>query len=191
MDRQKVIVPRLRIHVTLGKTNLLAALCRNGLPCCKNLEDTWNVVCAGELRERRRSRSRERRHRHRRSRSRSRSPKRYRSRSPHRRSISPRRRSRSRSRDRKEKGRDRGSRDDEPTTSTSEPEVSIDESQLAGKTEDEIAMMKLMGFCNFDTTKNKQVNKSDTYVANIQRKRRYRQYMNRKGGFNRPLDFIA
>lgn len=52
-------------------------------------------------------------------------------------------------------------------------------------------MMKIMGFGNFDSTKGKKVNGNDIYVANIPKKRRYRQYMNRRGGFNRPLDFIA
>lgn len=57
--------------------------------------------------------------------------------------------------------------------------------------ESEIEMMKLMGFGSFDSTKGKKVEGNDVYVANIAKKRRYRQYMNRRGGFNRPLDFIA
>lgn len=52
-------------------------------------------------------------------------------------------------------------------------------------------MMKIMGFGNFDSSKGKKVKGNDIYVANIPKKRRYRQYMNRRGGFNRPLDFIA
>ncbi|XP_060069814.1 U4/U6.U5 small nuclear ribonucleoprotein 27 kDa protein-like [Ylistrum balloti] len=55
----------------------------------------------------------------------------------------------------------------------------------------EAAMMKAMGFVSFDSTKGKKVAGNDIYVANTARKRRYRQYMNRRGGFNRPLDFIA
>lgn len=58
-------------------------------------------------------------------------------------------------------------------------------------TEEEQQMAKLMGFANFDTTKNKKVDGNDVYVAYLPKKRRYRQYMNRRGGFNRPLDFIA
>jgi len=65
------------------------------------------------------------------------------------------------------------------------------EDELEGKTEDEIEMMKTMGFCGFNTTKEKTVVGNNIYCANIVRKRRYRQYMNRRGGFNRPLDFIA
>ncbi|CAH1258099.1 SNRNP27 [Branchiostoma lanceolatum] len=66
-------------------------------------------------------------------------------------------------------------------------------SKLEGKTEDEIEMMKMMGFCDFDSTKGKHKKDTQTKAgaANILQKRRYRQYMNRRGGFNRPLDSIA
>lgn len=63
---------------------------------------------------------------------------------------------------------------------------------MEGKTEEEIEMMKLMGFASFDSTKGKKVDGSvNAYAINVSQKRKYRQYMNRKGGFNRPLDFIA
>ena len=65
------------------------------------------------------------------------------------------------------------------------------EKDLEGKTEEEAEMMKMMGFCGFDSTAGKHVEDNDTYVVNIQKKRRYRQYMNRRGGFNRPLDPVA
>lgn len=52
-------------------------------------------------------------------------------------------------------------------------------------------MMKTMGFCTFDTTKNKKVTGNDVGDVHVILKRKYRQYMNRKGGFNRPLDFVA
>lgn len=52
-------------------------------------------------------------------------------------------------------------------------------------------MMKAMGFCGFDTTKNKKVDGNDAGEVHVILKRKYRQYMNRKGGFNRPLDFVA
>lgn len=68
----------------------------------------------------------------------------------------------------------------------------MDESQFEGKTEEEIEMMKLMGFGGFDTTKGKKVLGNEAnHGAQVQTKRKYRQYMNRRGGFNRPLDFIA
>ncbi|GAB1291025.1 U4/U6.U5 small nuclear ribonucleoprotein 27 kDa protein [Apodemus speciosus] len=94
-------------------------------------------------------------------------------------------------------------------------ERQITEEDLEGKTEEEIEMMKLMGFASFDSTKaffgcpgpgttsvdlaglklsegGKKVDGSvNAYAINVSQKRKYRQYMNRKGGFNRPLDFIA
>ncbi|KAL8174092.1 UNVERIFIED_CONTAM: U4/U6.U5 small nuclear ribonucleoprotein [Gekko kuhli] len=71
-------------------------------------------------------------------------------------------------------------------------ERQITEEDLEGKTEEEIEMMKTMGFSTFDTTKGKKVEGSvNAYAINVSQKRKYRQYMNRKGGFNRPLDFIA
>lgn len=63
---------------------------------------------------------------------------------------------------------------------------------MKDKTEEEIEMMKLMGFGSFDTTKGRKTDGSvNAYAVNVTMKRKYRQYMNRKGGFNRPLDFIA
>ncbi|XP_048258542.1 U4/U6.U5 small nuclear ribonucleoprotein 27 kDa protein-like [Haliotis rufescens] len=136
-------------------------------------------------RERRRSRSRERRHHRRRSRS----PRGRRSRS-----HSPRRRSRSAS-----PGRERSNSEDRETSKSSEKPVQLNSSHVANKpkldkqtmSKEESDMMKVMGFSGFETTKNKKVEGNDIYVTNLQRKRRYRQYMNRRGGFNRPLDFIA
>ncbi|KAM8886537.1 U4/U6.U5 small nuclear ribonucleoprotein 27 kDa protein [Spinachia spinachia] len=144
-------------------------------------------------RERRRSRStsrdRERKRREReRSRSRDRERRRSRSRSPHRRrSRSPPRRHRSSS-----SHSDR--RDDERKDSkekTVKP-IQISEEDMAGKTEEEIEMMKLMGFGSFETSKGRKTDGSvNAFAINVSMKRKYRQYMNRKGGFNRPLDFIA
>ena len=67
----------------------------------------------------------------------------------------------------------------------------ISEADLQGKTEDEQEMMKMMGFCSFDSTKGKKVAGNDAGSVHVILKRKYRQYMNRKGGFNRPLDFVA
>jgi U4/U6.U5 tri-snRNP-associated protein 3 len=52
-------------------------------------------------------------------------------------------------------------------------------------------MMKVMGFAGFDTTKGKKVEGNNAGEVHVILKRKYRQYMNRKGGFNRPLDFVA
>ena len=43
-------------------------------------------------------------------------------------------------------------------------------------------MTKVMGFANFDTTKNKHVPDNVEGEIKINKTRRYRQYMNRKGG---------
>lgn len=56
---------------------------------------------------------------------------------------------------------------------------------------EEEAMAKVMGFSSFDTTKGKQVPGNQVGAVKVVKKRRYRQYMNRKGGFNRPLDKVA
>lgn len=45
-----------------------------------------------------------------------------------------------------------------------------------------------MIFSGFETTHNKHVDGNITGAALVHQKRKYRQYMNRKGGFNRPLD---
>lgn len=56
---------------------------------------------------------------------------------------------------------------------------------------EEELMSRLMGFSNFDTTKGKMVPGNQNIGAiHVVKKRRYRQYMNRKGGFNRPLDKV-
>ncbi|KAG9081203.1 hypothetical protein FRC07_014578, partial [Ceratobasidium sp. 392] len=56
--------------------------------------------------------------------------------------------------------------------------------------EDEAQMMAAMGFGGFDSTKGKAVVGNQQGAANIKKQRTWRQYMNRRGGFNRPLDKI-
>ena len=78
------------------------------------------------------------------------------------------------------------------TKETNSKECQVSEEDLEGKTEEEIEMMTLMGFASFDSTKGKKVDGSvNAYAINVSQKRKYRQYINGKGGFNRPLDFIA
>ena len=69
-------------------------------------------------------------------------------------------------------------------------EAKLTAEDIAGKTEEEIDMMKLMGFDGFNTTKGKRVDGNSQGKAHVAVKRKYRQYMNRKGGFNRPLDYV-
>lgn len=66
--------------------------------------------------------------------------------------------------------------------------------ELEGKSNEEAEMMKLMGFGSFSTTKGQHVHGNEEPLhgtVQLVLKRKYRQYMNRKGGFNRPLDPIA
>lgn len=140
-------------------------------------------------RERNRSTGRERRRSIERERSRDRSrERRERDRERDLRQRDYRRRSRSRSYD-----RDRG-RDKSPLPSSSrriQAKPVITEADLEGKTPEEQEMLKTMGFCGFDTTKGKKVEGNNVGEVHVILKRKYRQYMNRKGGFNRPLDFVA
>ena len=52
--------------------------------------------------------------------------------------------------------------------------------------EDDPSLSKLMGFSRFKSTKGKK--HEDYGAVDLIKKRTYRQYMNRPGGFNRPLD---
>jgi len=78
-----------------------------------------------------------------------------------------------------------------PARQPKPPKHNLPESAFQGKSPEEVEMMKLMGFSGFDTTKGKHVPGTDASASNIVQKRKYRQYMNRRGGFNRPLDFVA
>jgi len=54
---------------------------------------------------------------------------------------------------------------------------------------EELALMKMLGLPGiFDTTKGKRVEGNDWGAVKVKSERVYRQYMNRKGGFNRKLD---
>ncbi|KAG6821061.1 hypothetical protein H0H93_007220 [Arthromyces matolae] len=52
------------------------------------------------------------------------------------------------------------------------------------------AMMAAMGLAGFGSTKGKAVEGNQEGAASIKKQRTWRQYMNRRGGFNRPLDKI-
>lgn len=71
---------------------------------------------------------------------------------------------------------------------TSEETINVEE--LSPKELDD-AMASVMGFSGFKSTKGKRVGGScnASGIANKSVKK-YRQYMNRRGGFNRPLDRI-
>mmetsp|Transcript_7130 Transcript_7130/g.13509 ORF Transcript_7130/g.13509 Transcript_7130/m.13509 type:complete len:169 (-) Transcript_7130:52-558(-) len=87
------------------------------------------------------------------------------------------------------------------TTSTSQQKslsaketiVSVNEEELDGLDEEE-QLQKLLGFGGFESTKGRAVEDNQKSLARgaaaKHKARKYRQYMNRKGGFNRPLDKI-
>ncbi|PNY27727.1 U4/U6.U5 tri-snRNP-associated protein 3-like protein [Tolypocladium capitatum] len=52
---------------------------------------------------------------------------------------------------------------------------------------DEAAMQAVMGFGGFGSTKGKRIAGNDVGGVRKEKKTEYRQYMNRQGGFNRPL----
>lgn len=60
-----------------------------------------------------------------------------------------------------------------------------------GSKEEEAILKKVMGFSTFYSTKGKKVPGNNVGSVHVVRKRHYRQYMNRQGGFNRPLDKVA
>ena len=49
------------------------------------------------------------------------------------------------------------------------------------------AMQMAMGFTGFKSTKNTKVKGNNVSGIRTEKKTEYRQYMNRVGGFNRPL----
>ena len=53
--------------------------------------------------------------------------------------------------------------------------------------DDMAAMQAMMGFGGFGTTKNQKVAGNNASAVHKDKKTEYRQYMNRQGGFNRPL----
>lgn len=157
----------------------------------------------GVERSHRRSRSRSREHRRRPRSPEGASSSRHRkhsSRSPPSSSSSHRRRDRSKSPDifnkpsSSKSGRSVG--EPEVTTGATNPDLLSPEMQIpvdGEVTQEAVDMIQLMGFSGFDTSKGKAHSDGSVkaHAASIQVKRKYRQYMNRRGGFNRPLDHVA
>ncbi|WVQ95790.1 hypothetical protein IAU59_002889 [Kwoniella sp. CBS 9459] len=65
-----------------------------------------------------------------------------------------------------------------------EPKDDVDED------DPEAAMASMMGFGGFGTTKGKSVEANADGAVKVNKQRTWRQYMNRRGGFNRPLDKV-
>ncbi|KAJ5936084.1 hypothetical protein N7454_005382 [Penicillium verhagenii] len=70
---------------------------------------------------------------------------------------------------------------------TKEDKMDVDFKEDADEDEMEAMMRKAMGFSRFRSTKNTKVPGNDIYGVRKEKKTEYRQYMNRTGGFNRPL----
>lgn len=62
-----------------------------------------------------------------------------------------------------------------------------DEEELEVEDEGMAAMQAMMGFGGFGTTKGKKIAGNNVGAVRKEKKTEYRQYMNRVGGFNRPL----
>ncbi|KIJ16886.1 hypothetical protein PAXINDRAFT_162503 [Paxillus involutus ATCC 200175] len=83
--------------------------------------------------------------------------------------------------------RDKDARGKEPAR----PDAASEEGEEMDLTNgDDEAMMAAMGLVGFGSTKGKHVEGNQEGTINIKKSRTWRQYMNRRGGFNRPLDKI-
>ncbi|CAG8443643.1 6193_t:CDS:2, partial [Acaulospora morrowiae] len=81
------------------------------------------------------------------------------------------------------KSRSRSPRKDDVSKASGEPSNNVpDDMNLDDDPEQ--AMMKLMGLTGFGSTKGKKVQGNDFAAVSIKKQRQYRQYMNRRGGFN-------
>ncbi|RAL63629.1 hypothetical protein DID88_003673 [Monilinia fructigena] len=68
-----------------------------------------------------------------------------------------------------------------------EEEEEEDDDDIVVEDDGMAAMQAMMGFGGFGTTQNKQVAGNNVSAVRKEKKTEYRQYMNRVGGFNRPL----
>lgn len=74
-----------------------------------------------------------------------------------------------------------------PPKSSVRPESEIVDEDIIVEDDSMAAMQAMMGFGGFGTTHEKKVLGNDVYAVRKEKKTQYRQYMNRVGGFNRPL----
>eukprot|EP00933_Yihiella_yeosuensis_P056929 TRINITY_DN5638_c0_g1_i1.p1 TRINITY_DN5638_c0_g1~~TRINITY_DN5638_c0_g1_i1.p1 ORF type:complete len:149 (+),score=47.25 TRINITY_DN5638_c0_g1_i1:94-540(+) len=77
---------------------------------------------------------------------------------------------------------------DSDESKSSDDEEEMKEFLLSTDMPEEQMLSKMMGFSAFDSSKGKDHATSDLSDVKRATKRQYRQYMNRRGGFNRPLD---
>ena len=80
------------------------------------------------------------------------------------------------------------SENDTNSASTAKAQPATNGSAMEVDSDPEVsAMRKMMGFAGFKSTKNTKVPGNEIYAVRKEKKTEYRQYMNRVGGFNRPL----
>jgi U4/U6.U5 tri-snRNP-associated protein 3 len=65
-----------------------------------------------------------------------------------------------------------------------------DGEEMEVTTAEDESMMAMMGLAGFGSTKGKRVEGNQEGGLDVKKRRTWRQYMNRRGGFNRPLDKI-
>ncbi|KAJ1909926.1 hypothetical protein H4219_006319, partial [Mycoemilia scoparia] len=82
----------------------------------------------------------------------------------------------------------RGSNDSQLLKTPKDNSHKDEEEEGLVQDDSEQALMELMGFGGFGTTKGQHVEGNAKGEASVKKERKYRQYMNRKGGFNRPLE---
>ncbi|CAE8652760.1 unnamed protein product, partial [Polarella glacialis] len=80
------------------------------------------------------------------------------------------------------------SKDSDDESKSSDDEEEMKEFLLSTDMPEDQMLSKMMGFSAFDSSKSKDHSSSDLSDVKRATKRQYRQYMNRRGGFNRPLD---
>mmetsp|Transcript_12643 Transcript_12643/g.23815 ORF Transcript_12643/g.23815 Transcript_12643/m.23815 type:complete len:143 (-) Transcript_12643:153-581(-) len=80
------------------------------------------------------------------------------------------------------------SESEDSESKSSDDEEEMKEFLLSTDMPEDQMLSKMMGFSAFDSSKGKDHSTSDLSDVKRATKRQYRQYMNRRGGFNRPLD---
>ncbi|KAL1998034.1 hypothetical protein VTN02DRAFT_150 [Thermoascus thermophilus] len=113
---------------------------------------------------------------------------RARSRTPPRGPKAGRRDERKEIRSREDERQTNGAPDSRRPLRDEEDGMDVDEKDVGEDPEDiEALMRKTMGFTRFRSTQNTKVPGNNIYGVRKEKKTQYRQYMNRPGGFNRPL----
>ncbi|PON26935.1 hypothetical protein TGAM01_v204436 [Trichoderma gamsii] len=91
---------------------------------------------------------------------------------------------------RRDRDRDSNRKNAPPSPSKMDQDEYDEDIEVEGQGDDDdglASMQALMGFGGFGTTKGKKVAGNNAGGVRKEKKSEYRQYMNRQGGFNRPL----